>query len=215
MKKLIDKFGMINIVISFICCFAFLLNNVLITKEALLNISDNLAVAYLLNFLAGCEGILGKWGSFSYALAIKDLQLWRVITHVYLHAGVIHMVMNLAALLVVGKCVEKRLGGIHYLLVFNLIAILDAVIVCFIYTERNSVGASGGIFGIIGIAIVMCIKKQMKLKKSGIIYLIVFTIISISPLLGMDTLVVHLLSLILGVLYGMVTIRKNTIENSQ
>ena len=78
----------------------------------------------------------------------------------------------------VGKCVEKRLGCINYLLVFNLIAVLDAVIVCFIYTERNSVGASGGIFGIIGIAIVMCIKKQMKLKKSEIIYLLVFTIIS-------------------------------------
>lgn len=69
MKKLIDKFGMINIVISFICCFAFLLNSVLITRESLLNISDNLAVAYLLNFLAGCEGILGKWGSMSYVRA--------------------------------------------------------------------------------------------------------------------------------------------------
>lgn len=214
MKKLIDKFGTINTVISLICCFVFLLNNVLITKEALLNISDNLAVAYLLNFLAGCEGILGKWGSFSYTLAIKDLQLWRAITHVYLHAGVIHMVMNLAALLVAGKYVEKQLGSTRYLSVFNLIAILDAVIVCFIYTERNSVGASGGIFGIIGIALVMCIKKQIKFKKSEIIYLIVFTVISISPFLGNDVLVVHLLALIMGVLYGMVTIRNNTLNQA-
>lgn len=43
----------------------------------------------------------------------------------------------------------------------------------------------------------------------------VFTIISISLFLGMDTLVVHLLGLILGVLYGTVTIRKNTIEDSE
>lgn len=213
MKKIIDEYGLINVIISLICCVVFILNCLFITKASLININENIAIAWLLNFFAGCEGILGKWGRFSYTLAIKDLQLWRVITHVYLHAGIIHMVMNLAALLVAGKCVEKRLGGIHYLLAFNLIAILDAVIVGFIYTERNSVGASGGIFGVIGIALVMCIRKQMKLKRSEIIYLIIFTIISL--FLGMESFVLHLLGLILGVLCGMVTIRKNTIENSQ
>lgn len=108
MRRLVNKYGIANVSISFICCLAFIGNCLFITKESLLNINDNIAVAYLLNFLAGCEGVLGKWGSMSYSLAIEQLQLWRVVTHAYLHAGIFHMAFNLAALLDVGKYVEKK-----------------------------------------------------------------------------------------------------------
>ncbi len=46
-----------------------------ITKASLININENIAIAWLLNFFAGCEGILGKWGSMSYAAAFEELPL--------------------------------------------------------------------------------------------------------------------------------------------
>ena len=83
-------------------------------KQALLEISDNVVVAYILNFLAGCQGLLGKFGSMSYENVFLNGQLWRCITHIYLHVGVIHVVMNMAALLIAGKYIEKEYGSLTF-----------------------------------------------------------------------------------------------------
>ncbi|MCQ2528410.1 MAG: rhomboid family intramembrane serine protease [Saccharofermentans sp.] len=211
MKKLINKYGLANAVISIICCVVFILNCLFITKDALLNINDNIFVAYLLNFLAGCEGVLGKWGSMSYSMAIEKLQLWRVVTQAYLHGGIFHLGFNLAALLVIGKNVEKKFGSATYIMVYHLITIIDAVIVSFIFTSSVFVGASGGIFGVIGIALIMCIKKQLKFKKSELIFLISFSVIANVPAIyAIDTLLTHVFGLVLGVISGMVLLRQNT-----
>ena len=113
-RKIIDKYGLINVTISLICCVVFILNCLFITKASLININENIAIAWLLNFFAGCEGILGKWGSMSYATAFGELQLWRLVTNAYLHQGIIHMGFNLITLLVIGKYVEKQIGSVKY-----------------------------------------------------------------------------------------------------
>lgn len=208
MKKVFEKYGLVNVLISSACIMVFLLNSILVSKDTLLAINENIAAAYALNFFGGWEGLLGKWGSMSYAACFENLQLWRVFTYIYLHAGVIHMAVNLAALLMVGKYVEKRLGSEVYASVFHVIAIVEAVIVTFFYTAGNSVGASAGIFGIIGIAFVMCLKKQLKFRKSEIIYLIVF--ILLSSVMGTESLVRHLFALALGIVFGFVVIRNDS-----
>ena len=210
MRKIIDKYGLINVTISLICCVVFILNCLFITKASLININENIAIAWLLNFFAGCEGILGEWGSMSYATAFGELQLWRVVTNAYLHAGIIHMVFNLAALLVIGKHVEKRLGSVKYLAVYHLITIIDVVVIeCFLFTNSVSVGASGGIFGVIGIAFVMYMRKQLIFKKSEIVWLIIFVLIASVLGMGMDTLLIHVFGFVLGVISGLILIRKN------
>ena len=211
MRKIIDKYGLINVIISLICCVVFILNCLFITKASLININENIAIAWVLNFLAGCEGILGKWGSMSYATAFEELQLWRLVTHAYLHGGIIHMVFNLSALLVVGKYVEKQLGSVKYLTVYHIITIIDAVVVeGFLFTNSVSVGASGGIFGVIGIAFVMLMRKQLRFKKSEIVWLIIFVLIASA--LGMATLLLHAFGFILGVISGLILIQKNIAE---
>lgn len=207
MKKMIEKYGRANVIITVICCIFFLLNSVLISQADLLNINENTVIAWLLNFLAGCEGFLGKWGSMSYVKCFEEMQLWRLLTYIYLHAGVIHMAMNLAALLMVGKYAERRLGTAMYAAIFHIIAVIDKAVVCLFYTESNSVGASAGIFGMIGIALVMCLKKQLKFRKSEIAYLIIF--ILISSVLGTETFITHTFALILGIIIGIVLIRNN------
>ena len=210
-RKIIDKYGLINVTISLICCVVFILNCLFITKASLININENIAIAWLLNFFAGCEGILGKWGSMSYATAFEELQLWRLVTQAYLHAGIIHMGFNLAALLVVGKYVEKRLGSVKYLTVYHLITIIDVVVIDgFLFTNSVSVGASGGIFGVIGIAFVMFMRKQLSFKKSEIVWLIIFVLIASA--LGMATLLLHAFGFVLGVISGLILIRKNDAE---
>lgn len=91
---------------------------------------------------------------------------------------------------------------------YHIIAIIDAVVIVgFLFTNSVSVGASGGIFGVIGIAFVMFMRKQLRFKKSEIVWLIIFVLIS--SVLGMETLLLHAFGFVLGVISGFILIRKN------
>lgn len=199
MKKLVEKYGAVNCVIVIICSIALCINSVAVEKSSLYEISDNLTIAYILNFLAGCQGILGKWGSMSFEKAILNGQVWRCFTHIYLHAGLIHMVMNILALMIAGKYVEKKCGSIWYVLFFHAAAITDAIITALIFPSE-SVGASAGIFAVIGILVILVFKKQTSVKKAEIVCLIAFFVLSLA--LGVESLVIHLFALAIGLIVG-------------
>jgi len=200
MKKYIEKYGVVNCIIVVACTAVLFINSIAVDKNSLNEISDNITVAYILNFFAGCQGILGQWGSMSFEKAFSNGQIWRCVTHIYLHAGLIHMAMNMLALLIAGKYVEKKYGSIWYALFFHSAAIVDATITAMIFPSE-SVGASAGIFAVIGILLILLCKKQVLLKKFEIVYLIIFFILSL--VLGIESLVTHLIALVIGLLVGL------------
>ena len=144
--------------------------------------------------------MLGKWGSMSYEMFFVKGQWWRCITHIYLHAWVIHMAINIAAILVACKYVERKYGSFYYLVIFHMVAIVDSIITCTIFSSE-SVGASAGIFGVIGILIILLLKKQILLSKTEIVYLIIFFVLSL--ILGIESLIIHMIALALGMIIGL------------
>ena len=56
------------------------------------------------------------------------------------------MVFNVFALLFAGKAVEKKIGSLPYLLLYRVIAIVNAIIMCVIFPNSTFVGASAGIW---------------------------------------------------------------------
>ena len=92
MKKYIEKYEVVNCIIVVVCMTVLFINSIAVDKSSLYEISDNIAVAYILNLFAGCQGILGQWGSMSFEKAFSNGQIWRCVTHIYLHAGLIHMI---------------------------------------------------------------------------------------------------------------------------
>lgn len=75
MKKLIEKYGFMNCIIAMICIVVFVINSLAVDKDSLSEISDNLISAFILNFFAGFQGILGRWGSMSLEKAILNGQV--------------------------------------------------------------------------------------------------------------------------------------------
>ena len=57
------------------------------------------------------------------------------------------------------------------------------------------------------IAFVMFMRKQLRFKKSESIWLIIFVLIA--SVLGMETLILHAFGFVLGVISGLILIRKN------
>ena len=115
-----------------------------------------LLFAFVLVFLVDqvvCEGILREplwlWAG-NVPESVRRGEWWRLATALFLHANPLHLAMNGATLWLFGSAVEKTLGRWRMLVIFlaagtlgNLGSLLHA-------RYDVSVGASGGIFGIIG-----------------------------------------------------------------
>ena len=210
----IERYGKVNIIIAVLCAIFLVVNSVIVSESALNQLVSNKYLAYILNFLAGCEGKLGTIGSMSNAKVFGDGEWWRLFLHIYLHAGVLHMLFNIFALLYAGKVVEKKIGRWPYVLLYHAIAVVNAIIMCLIFPDSISVGASAGIFGMIGIVCVMKWKKDTvcneNLKKGEFIYIIVFSVLSL--LLGLESFVTHFVAFVFGIIVGFLFQKKSKCE---
>ncbi|MFH1307672.1 MAG: rhomboid family intramembrane serine protease [archaeon] len=75
-------------------------------------------------------------------------QPWRLITAIFLHGSLTHLVFNLFALLLFGLILEKFIGWKNFLAIFFVSGILANLFSVNFYS--SSLGASGAIMGVIG-----------------------------------------------------------------
>jgi len=59
---------------------------------------------------------------------IKDGQIYRFITAMFLHGGIEHLVSNMLLLYILGEVVENKLGSVRYASVYLLSGILGNVV---------------------------------------------------------------------------------------
>ncbi|MBM4081130.1 MAG: rhomboid family intramembrane serine protease, partial [Planctomycetes bacterium] len=119
------------------------------------SVTYGLLVVNLLVFLAmshqgGSTNIevLQRFGAND-ARRIWDGEYWRLITPIFLHIGMLHLLLNGFALLALGPEVERHLGGPLFLLLY-LLSGLCGNVATLLFTHGLSAGASGAIFGLAG-----------------------------------------------------------------
>lgn len=74
---------------------------------------------------------------------------WRLITSQFLHAGTLHLLVNMLAISALGPLLERLYGTPRMLLTYGLSGIGGAVL-SFVVNPMPSVGASGAVFGLLG-----------------------------------------------------------------
>jgi len=80
-----------------------------------------------------------------------DKNKWfRLFTPMLLHAGIIHYFINMLALWLIGYAAEQSHGCIASAILFMILEVGGTIISAIFLPEYISVGASGGIFGLIG-----------------------------------------------------------------
>jgi len=79
---------------------------------------------------------------------IRQGELWRLITPVFLHGSILHIGFNMYALFIYGRGLEARFGHGRFLLLYFLAAFAGNVL-SFLLTPNPSLGASTAIFGLI------------------------------------------------------------------
>ena len=78
---------------------------------------------------------------------------WRLVTAVFLHAGLLHIGMNLWCLVDLGPAVESLFSGAKFIVFYVVTGIVGFVFSLFWSPYGTSVGASGAVLGLIGVLI--------------------------------------------------------------
>jgi len=83
-------------------------------------------------------------------LIVNEGQWFRLVSPLVLHAGVIHYIFNMLALWFLGAAVEQSHGFTSAAILFFIPGIGGNILSAIFLPQYISVGASGGIFGLIG-----------------------------------------------------------------
>jgi membrane associated rhomboid family serine protease len=110
---------------------------------------------YALILLAVCVAVFLL--QLSYEAVTNELVLissdvlsrpWTLVTSIFLHGGMDHLVYNMFALAMFGLILESVVGSRKFLIIFFVTGIIASIGSAFFY--EASLGASGAIMGIIG-----------------------------------------------------------------
>lgn len=101
---------------------------------------------------------LMRWGA-NFGPVTKNGEWWRLFTSVFLHGGLMHLLLNMYGLLFVGIFLEPLLGRVKYLCIYLLTGIMASASSVWWYTAIISVGASGAIFGLYGVFLALMLRK--------------------------------------------------------
>lgn len=153
--------------------------------------------------------------------AIYEYQIWRFVTSIFLHGGVVHLLYNLFALLFFGFILERKIGSWKFVGIFFISGIIGNIIGVNFYS--SSLGASGAIYGILGCLAI--INPFMMVFAFGIIMpmfiaAIVWIIGDVMGVFGFGSqgtgYIAHLVGVFVGVVVGIVLrlfIRNGTRDN--
>lgn len=170
------------------------------------------AVNYILGYCGGLiTNSLGMGGTLANGNAV-----YRHFTQMFLHGGLLHLIANAVGLFFVGNYAEKRFGWWLTLILFVATAFIESYITDPLFAAMFpkkaeevasdiSVGASGGVFGLIGASLAAIFFDLKSFKKIGTPTLVVSAIYGILTTYiigwGWSTLC-HNVALILGLALG-------------
>jgi membrane associated rhomboid family serine protease len=142
---------------------------------------------------------------------VYDLELWRLVTSMFLHGDVLHLFSNMFSLLIFGSYIELSFSKYKFVLIYFISGFLGSLFtVFFLPLNTISLGASGAIFGLIGAVLSMIIfDRNNPLIILGLIYAFYFVITSFRP--GVNYFA-HIFGLLGGFVIGYILRKKPPTE---
>jgi membrane associated rhomboid family serine protease len=95
--------------------------------------------------------------------AVWQGEVWRLMTGTLLHGNLIHFLFNAIALLGLGKLVEAIAHRVYLPIIFLISALSGSLFSLIFLPDATSVGASGGILGLLGFLVVLAWKQRQYL----------------------------------------------------
>ena len=145
-----------------------------------------------------------QWGANYRELTLNG-ELWRLISCMFIHIGIVHLIMNLYALIFIGSLLEPIIGKSKFLTVYLITGIVASTASLWWNTFALSAGASGAIFGLFGIFLALLTTNYIdkSIRQNLLKYISIYIILNITYGFkeGIDA-AAHLGGLFSGILIG-------------
>jgi membrane associated rhomboid family serine protease len=99
-------------------------------------------------------------------------EFWRVAAYSFLHFNWLHLLLNVGLLLWIGRIVEQQVGTGRGALIYFVSVLCSAAVILLVHNwhpkEGATVGASGGVFGLLGAALIISYRQNVddRLRRS-------------------------------------------------
>ncbi|SRR6266404_7902128 len=95
--------------------------------------------------------VLLGFGAKQNNLIVEQHQYWRLITSIFIHIGIIHLLLNNYALWIIGQEIERIYGSARFVILYLATGIVGSIGSFIFNPQATSAGASGSIFGLFGV----------------------------------------------------------------
>jgi rhomboid protease GluP len=176
-------------------------------------IAMNLLIALAMAFIGArpeqsADSLQLAWGA-NFAPATTDGEWWRLATAMFLHFGILHLLMNMVALWDSGRLVERLFGPLRFLAIYLASGLMGNLVSLIVHGDRAvSGGASGAIFGIYGALLAFLLTERQRLHAAEFRWMfwgaIAFSVLALSFGLlipGIDN-AAHFGGLLAGIISG-------------
>lgn len=121
------------------------------------------------------DGVIYKelvlWGPF-----VQQGQWWRLVTGAFMHAGIVHIGSNMLLFWFLAQEMEYPLGRLQFVMTYAASVMGGSLGVMLMSPIDPTLGASGGVFGLMGALVVLQLRAKQNPWNSGLGGLIVINV---------------------------------------
>lgn len=145
----------------------------------------NIGLFLILTAVGGTQdtGLMLKYGAMYGPYVTEGRQYYRLLTSIFLHFGIEHLLNNVILLGALGWNLEMEIGKIRFLIVYLVSGVAGNLLSLLMSQAGNinyvSAGASGAIFGLMGGLVSVVIKNRGnvgRLTNKGLLFMVLLSL---------------------------------------
>jgi rhomboid protease GluP len=127
------------------------------------------------NIISPAAEDLIKWGANERTITLNGAY-WRLFSCIFVHIGILHLIMNLYALIFIGSILEPIIGKYKFIVGYLITGFIASTASLWWNTFTLSAGASGAIFGLFGIFLALLTTNYLdkNVRKSMLTYIFIY-----------------------------------------
>jgi len=151
------------------------------------------------------DGNIGKgWEEADFPSLLQRGQVWRLVTPVFIHFGIVHILFNMLWLRAIGISVEFKIGTLRFLVLFLVLAVISNS-AQFLWKGPAFGGMSGVVYGLIGYVWIKGITQPrlgLGLSPNQIVYAVLWLLLCMFGAFGDIANAAHVGGFVSGIIIG-------------
>ena len=134
-------------------------------------------------------------------------EYWRLLTSGFLHANLLHFVLNTTLIWLTGPVVERRAGTAWFVIVFLIGSVVSGICILAKHVRSpaagTTVGASGGLFALLAVALILLFRSPAQSPERRWVLLVTLVAGLLYSFLPSVSMVGHISGLIVGAILAL------------